>query len=93
MMDTLVVLSSRCQDPEIQLAASRCFTYIHRSGSINANDDRLIYKTIPCLYVEVMIICTFFIISNFRARLCSKDFEINIRAVAAETLAYLAEVK
>jgi hypothetical protein len=28
----------------------------------------------------------------FRARLCTKDFDENIRATAAETLAYLAEV-
>lgn len=71
----LSTLVSRARIPEIQIAASRCLTYIHRSGSLCSTDIRIVYRTLPCL-----------------ARLCSEEFDEDIRATAAETLAYLAEV-
>lgn len=67
---------SRARIPEIQIAAARCLTYIHRSGSLQSTDPRIVYRTLPCL-----------------ARLCSEEFDEEIRATAAETLAYLAEVR
>ncbi|XP_055324144.1 armadillo repeat-containing protein 8-like isoform X1 [Sitodiplosis mosellana] len=73
--DILSTLTSRARIPEIQIAAARCLTYIHRSGSLSSTDSRIVYKTLPCL-----------------ARLCTEEFEENIRATAAETLAYLAEI-
>lgn len=73
--DILTGLLSRIGDPNIQLAASRCLTYIHRSGTLLSTDSRIVYKTLPCL-----------------ARLCTNDFNEDIRATSAETLAYLAEV-
>lgn len=69
-------MTSRTRISEIQIAAARCLTYIHRSGSLpNRSDPRIVYKTLPCL-----------------ARLCTEEFDEEIRATAAETLAYLAEV-
>lgn len=73
--DILSTLTSRARIPEIQIAAARCLTYIHRSGSLGSTDPRIVYKTLPCL-----------------ARLCTEEFDENIRATAAETLAYLAEI-
>lgn len=75
MPDILASLTSRARIPEIQIAAARCLTYIHRSDSLSSTDHRVVYKTLPCL-----------------ARLCTEDFDENIRAISAETLAYLAEV-
>lgn len=66
---------SRARMPEIQIAAARCLTYIHRSGALGATDPRIVFRTLPCL-----------------ARLCTDEFDEEIRATAAETLAYLAEV-
>lgn len=71
----LSTLVSRARIPEVQIAAARCLTYIHRSGSLESLDSRIVYRTLPCL-----------------ARLCSQEFNEEIRATAAETLAYLAEV-
>lgn len=34
---------------EIQLAAARCITYLHRSDAIEASDSRLVFRTLPCL--------------------------------------------
>lgn len=73
--DILTSLLSRIRDPNIQLGAARCLTYIHRSGTLPSSDNRIVYKTLPCL-----------------ARLCTNDFDEDIRALAAENLAYLAEV-
>lgn len=73
--DLLASLTSRARIPEIQIAAARCLTYIHRSGSLVSTDPRIVYKTLPCL-----------------ARLCTEEFDEDIRATSAETLAYLAEV-
>lgn len=77
ILDVLTALVSRSNPPTVQLAASRCLTYIHRSGSsaLKATDSQIIYKTLPCL-----------------ARLCSPDFDEAVRAEAGETLAYLAEI-
>lgn len=74
--DWLASLTSRARIPEIQIAAARCLTYIHRSGSLCSTDSRIVYKTLPCL-----------------ARLCTDEFDEDIRATSAETLAYLAEVR
>lgn len=73
--DILASLLSRIRDPNIQLAAARCLTYIHRSGTLAPTDSRIVFKTLPCL-----------------ARLCTSEFDEDIRALAAENLAYLAEV-
>lgn len=34
---------------EIQLAAARCITNLHRSDAIEASDSRLVFRTLPCL--------------------------------------------
>lgn len=43
------MLLSRARLIETQLVASRCLTYIHRSGSLESTDSRIIFKTLPCL--------------------------------------------
>lgn len=73
--DILTSLTSRARPVEIQLTASRCLTYLHRSGSLEAGDHRIEFKALPCL-----------------VRLCTAEFDEEIRATASETLAYLAEV-
>lgn len=77
ILDVLTSLVSRSNPPAVQLAASRCLTYIHRSGSsaLKSYDHQIVYKTLPCL-----------------ARLCSPEFDESIRAEASESLAYLAEI-
>lgn len=49
VLDIVTSLLSRTRDIEIQLSASRCLTYLHRAGSLRPNDERIIYKTLPCL--------------------------------------------
>uniref|UniRef100_A0A336LHC5 Armadillo repeat-containing protein 8 n=1 Tax=Culicoides sonorensis TaxID=179676 RepID=A0A336LHC5_CULSO len=73
--DILTDMQSRTQPVQIQLSASRCLTYLERSGAMSASDVRIVYKTMPCL-----------------ARLCTPQFEDEIRASAAENLAYLTEI-
>lgn len=70
-------LTSRSQPPDIQLRAARCLSLLHRSGALSASDKGVAYGALPCL-----------------VRLCAPDKEISleIRARAAESLAYLAEV-
>lgn len=77
ILEILTSLVSRSNPPSIQLAASRCLTYIHRSGSstLKSDDYKILYKALPCL-----------------ARLCAPEFDEEIRAAAAESLAYLAEI-
>lgn len=77
ILDVLTSLVSRSNPPSIQLNASKCLTYIHRSGSsaLKAEDYKIVYKALPTL-----------------ARLCSPDFNEKIRSEAAESLAYLAEI-
>lgn len=47
--DMLVWLMGRDRPIEIQLGAARCITYLHRSDAIEANDSRLVFRTLPCL--------------------------------------------
>jgi hypothetical protein len=77
ILDVLTSLVSRSNSPEIQLNASKCLTYIHRSGtsSLKSEDSKILYKALPCL-----------------ARLCAPEFNEKIRGEAAESLAYLAEI-
>jgi len=77
ILDFLIALVSRSKPPAVQLAASQCLTYIHRSGSssLKSDDHKIVYRTLPCL-----------------ARLCAPEFDEKVRADAAESLAYLAEV-
>ncbi|XP_053676424.1 armadillo repeat-containing protein 8-like [Anopheles nili] len=49
ILDILTTLLSRTRDVQVQLSASRCLTYLHRSGSLPAEDYRIVYKTLPCL--------------------------------------------
>uniref|UniRef100_A0A182NI80 Armadillo repeat-containing protein 8 n=1 Tax=Anopheles dirus TaxID=7168 RepID=A0A182NI80_9DIPT len=49
ILDILTVLLSRTRDVQVQLSASRCLTYLHRAGSLPAEDYRIVYKTLPCL--------------------------------------------
>uniref|UniRef100_A0A182J9Q1 Armadillo repeat-containing protein 8 n=1 Tax=Anopheles atroparvus TaxID=41427 RepID=A0A182J9Q1_ANOAO len=49
ILDILTLLLSRTRDVQVQLSASRCLTYLHRSGSLPAEDYRIVYKTLPCL--------------------------------------------
>lgn len=77
ILEVLTSLVSRSNPPAVQLAASRCLTYIHRSGSssLKSDDAKVVFKALPCL-----------------VRLCAPDYEECIRADAAECLAYLAEI-
>lgn len=47
--DILTFMMSRLFNPEIQLTAARCLTYVYRSGTLPSTDYRLVYKTLPCL--------------------------------------------
>lgn len=47
--DILTSLTSRARPVEIQLTSARCLTYLHRSGSLEATDQRIEFKTLPCL--------------------------------------------
>lgn len=49
MPDILSDMLSRTQTVPIQLSASRCLTYLHRSGSLASTDHRIVYKVMPCL--------------------------------------------
>lgn len=49
MLDILSDMLSRTQSVQIQLSASRCLTYLHRSGSLLSTDHRIVYKVMPCL--------------------------------------------
>uniref|UniRef100_A0A6M2DVK8 Armadillo repeat-containing protein 8 n=1 Tax=Xenopsylla cheopis TaxID=163159 RepID=A0A6M2DVK8_XENCH len=75
--DLLVRLTSRSQPADIQLRAARCLSLLHRGGALSASDKGVAYGALPCL-----------------VRLCApdKDISLAIRARAAESLAYLAEV-
>jgi hypothetical protein len=54
--DHLVGLMARDKPSEMQLAAARCLTYLHRAGSITADDPRIVYKTLPCLVSTIFCI-------------------------------------
>jgi len=49
MPDLLVLLMSRDKPSEMQLAAARCVTYLHRAGALTAEDPKILYRTLPCL--------------------------------------------
>lgn len=49
LLEILTTLLSRANPVEVQLSAARCLTYLHRSDSIKSTDDRIVYKTLPCL--------------------------------------------
>lgn len=47
--DILTLLLNRSCDPDVQLDAARCLTYLHRTGCITSLDERIVYRTLPCL--------------------------------------------
>lgn len=47
--ELVVKLVERDRPTEMQLAASRVLTYLHRAGAIGAEDPKILYKTLPCL--------------------------------------------
>jgi hypothetical protein len=47
--DLLVGLMARDKPSEMQMAAARCITYMHRAGAISAEDPKILYRTLPCL--------------------------------------------
>jgi len=47
--DILVGLMARDRPSEMQMAAARCITYMHRAGAISAEDPKILYRTLPCL--------------------------------------------
>lgn len=47
--DMLINLMGRDKPTEMQLAAARCVTYIHRAGALTADDPKILYRTLPCL--------------------------------------------
>lgn len=49
--ELVVKLVERDRPTEMQLAASRVLTYLHRAGAISAEDPKILYKTLPCLVV------------------------------------------
>ena len=74
--DVLTLLTARDQPSGVQLEASRCLCYIHRSGAsaLPATDPRLIYRALPCL-----------------VRMCATYQTLEERVLAADTLGYLTE--
>lgn len=47
--DILVSLMSRDKTTEMQLASAKCMTYMFRSGALQADDSRIVYKALPTL--------------------------------------------
>jgi len=47
--DLVVKLVERDRPTEMQLAASRVLTNLHRAGALTTEDPRILYKTLPCL--------------------------------------------
>lgn len=47
--DILTMLLNRSCDPEVQLDSARCMTYLYRTGCITSLDERIVYRTLPCL--------------------------------------------
>lgn len=77
ILDVLTALVSRSNEPAVQLNGSKCLTYIHRSGSSYLKSDDFMI-----LYKALPCL----------VRLCAAEYPEKIRAEAAETLAYLAEI-
>jgi hypothetical protein len=40
---------ARDKPSEMQMAAARCVTYMHRAGAVSAEDPKILYRTLPCL--------------------------------------------
>ncbi|XP_046676020.1 armadillo repeat-containing protein 8-like [Homalodisca vitripennis] len=47
--DLVVRLVERDRPTEMQLAAARALTNLHRAGALTAEDPKILYKTLPCL--------------------------------------------
>ncbi|XP_063243355.1 armadillo repeat-containing protein 8-like isoform X3 [Bacillus rossius redtenbacheri] len=47
--DLLVGLMARDKPSEMQMAAAKCLTYLHRAKAISAEDPKIVFKTLPCL--------------------------------------------
>jgi len=47
--EQLTTLMARDRAVEMQLAAARCLTYLHRAGAISADDGKILFRTLPCL--------------------------------------------
>jgi len=47
--DILVGLLARDKSSEMQLASSKCLTYMCRAGAISPEDPKILYKTLSCL--------------------------------------------
>ncbi|CAG2116866.1 unnamed protein product, partial [Medioppia subpectinata] len=47
--DLLVLMMSQQMTIDMQLIAAKCMTYIYRSGALNSDDKRIVYKTLPTL--------------------------------------------
>nr|CAD7439785.1 unnamed protein product [Timema bartmani] len=47
--DLLVCLMARDKPSEMQMAAAKCVTYMHRAGALSAEDPKILFKTLPCL--------------------------------------------
>lgn len=107
MPDLLFMLMAQDRPSEMQLAAARCITFLHRAGAFTAEDPKILYRTLPCLvssyYVDhwvlvaaggIQIVSHLSVVFLFflQVRLCKKDRPPLQRAQAAETLAYLTEV-
>lgn len=49
MPDLLFMLMAQDRPSEMQLAAARCITFLHRAGAFSAEDPKILYRTLPCL--------------------------------------------
>lgn len=49
MPDLLFMLMAQDRPSEMQLAAARCITFLHRAGAFTAEDPKILYRTLPCL--------------------------------------------
>ena len=49
LVGEIVKLMGRNRRVDMQLAAARCLTYLYRCGILQDNDERIVYKALPCL--------------------------------------------
>ncbi|KAK3922499.1 Armadillo repeat-containing protein 8 [Frankliniella fusca] len=49
MPDLLFMLMAQDRPSDMQLAAARCITFLHRAGAFSADDPKILYRTLPCL--------------------------------------------
>jgi hypothetical protein len=52
--ELLVQLMAQDRPTEMQLASARCLTYMHRAGAMNAEDPKILYRTLPCLVSNIV---------------------------------------